>query len=69
MNDLVLLHKGDILAIGQTEVFKYIMDVVSSNGCVPDVTYDEIIGGTKLEFEGEYNDFTLYVKEEIVNER
>jgi hypothetical protein len=61
MRDLSLHTDSKVLKLGTTEVLKELMKIISETGCVPNVTYDSGIDGVRLEFEGNYNDFNLYI--------
>lgn len=61
MRDLSLQTDSKVLKLGTTEALKELMKIISETGCVPNVTYDSRIDGVRLEFEGIYNDFNLYI--------
>lgn len=61
MRDLSLQTDSKVLKLGTTEVLKELMKIISETGCVHNVTYDSGIDGVRLEFEGNYNDFNLYI--------
>ena len=61
MRDLSLQTDSKVLKLGTTEALKELMKIISETGCVPNVTYDSGIDGVRLEFEGNYNDFNLYI--------
>ena len=65
MNELSLIdNKNMVLKTGTTNVMKELMNIISSTGCVPRVEFDGFSNLTKLEFEGMYNNFNLYIKGE-----
>jgi len=61
MRDLSLQTDSKVLKLGTTEALKELMKIISETGCVPNVTYDSGIDGVRLEFEGMYNNFNLYI--------
>ena len=50
-----------IIRLMERDLLKELMKIISETGCVPNVTYDSGIDGVRLEFEGNYNDFNLYI--------
>ena len=61
MRDLSLQTYSKVIKLGTTEVLRELMKIISETGCVPNVVYDSGIDGVRLEFEGTYNDFNLYI--------
>ena len=61
MRELSLQTDSKVLKLGTTEALKELMKIISEAGCAPNVKYDSGIDGVRLEFEGTYNDFNLYI--------
>lgn len=62
MNNLSLTdNKKVIAAQDNTKVIKELMKIIGDVGCIPEVIYDNEKDCTRLEFEGTYNNFNLYL--------
>lgn len=64
MSDLVLIdNKNMVISAGDsTKVIKELMSIIKNTSSIPAVSYDSNEDYTRLEFEGYYNNFTLYLK-------
>jgi len=64
MNNLSLIDSKNIVisAGDNTKVIKELMSIIKDTKTIPEVIYDNQKICTKLEFEGYYNNFTLYLK-------
>ncbi|HHT98172.1 MAG TPA: hypothetical protein GXZ90_09810 [Clostridiales bacterium] len=64
MSDLCLVdNKNIVVSAGDnSKVIKELMNIIADTKAIPEVSYDSIKDCTKLDFEGYYNNFTLWLK-------
>jgi hypothetical protein len=64
MINLCLVNNKDIVisAGDSTKVIKELMKIINEIKAIPEISYDSTKDCTKLEFEGYYNNFSLWLK-------